>query len=282
VESDLLGRVKGKVAFITGAARGQGRSHAIRLASEGADIIALDLCAPVESVSYAMGTRDELEETARLVRAQGRKVFSIVADVRDPEQLESALGEAVLELGGLDIVIANAGIVSYARGHEITEFAWREMIDINLTGVWHTIKVSVPHLMERGAGSIILISSAAGLQGPPNLAHYVATKHGVTGLMRAFANELAPHMIRVNSIHPTQVETPMIMNDEIFRLFRPDLAAPTRADMIPPSVKMNALPVPWVQPEDVANAALFLASEEARYITGAALPVDAGITVKTP
>lgn len=275
-----MGRVEGKIALITGAARGQGRSHAVRLAQEGASIIAFDICAPVATVSYDMATEHDLATTVKLVEQAGSRAISAVVDVRDFDTLEQELQSAVEAFGGLDIVVANAGIASYARGHEITEAAWQDMIDINLTGTWHTIKASVPHLKARGSGSIILISSAAGLQGPPNLAHYVAAKHGVTGLTRAFANELAQDWIRVNSVNPTQVESPMIMNDEIFRMFRPDLASPTREDIIGVSTEMNALPVPWVQPEDVSNAVLFLASDEARYITGIALPIDAGIVAK--
>ncbi|MGW0035531.1 mycofactocin-coupled SDR family oxidoreductase [Gordonia sp. NPDC003376] len=276
-----MGRVAGKVAFITGAARGQGRSHAVRLAEEGADIIGIDICAPVESVTYELGTREDLAETERQVTALGRRMVSAVADVRDATALQEALDRGVAELGGLDIVVPNAGIASYAPGHLITEDAFREMIDIDLTGVWQTIKAAVPQLIEQGrGGSITIISSAAGLIAPQNLAHYAAAKHGTVGLMRAFANELAQHRIRVNSIHPTQVDTPMIMHDEIYRMFRPDLDAPTKEDIVEVSTNMNALPVPWVDPIDVSNAVLFLASDEARYITGATLPVDAGIVVK--
>ena len=276
-----MGRVEGKVALITGAGRGQGRSHAIRLAEEGASIIALDICAPVASVSYPMASREDLEETCELVRSAGGDVYSAVVDVRDFETLTTEVAAGIESLGGLDIVVTNAGIASYAAGHEISEAAWQEMIDINLTGTWHTVKAVVPHLIAAGrGGSIVLTSSAAGLQGTPNLAHYVAAKHGVTGLMRTFANELAPHWIRVNSIHPTQVDTPMIMNDEIFRMFRPDLESPGRDDIIEVSTATNALPVPWVESRDVSHAVLFLASDEARYITGVALPVDAGILSK--
>lgn len=276
-----MGRVDQKVALITGAGRGQGRAHAVRLAEEGASVIAFDICAPVASVSYEMATTADLDETCALVRAAGGQAYAAQVDVRDLDVLERELASGVDALGGLDIVVANAGIASYAPGHEISEAAWQEMIDINLTGTWHTIKAAVPHLVAAGrGGSIVLTSSAAGLQGTPNLAHYVAAKHGVTGLMRTFANELAPHWIRVNSVNPTQVDTPMIMNDEIFRMFRPDLDAPTREDIVDVSIATNALPVPWVEASDVANAVLFLASDEARYITGVALPVDAGILAK--
>lgn len=276
-----MGRVAGKVALVTGAGRGQGRSHAVRLAEEGAAIIAFDICAPVASVSYPMASREDLDRTGELVREAGGQVYAAQVDVRDFDVLDRELRAGIDALGGLDIVVANAGIASYAAGHEISEAAWQEMIDINLTGTWHTIKAAVPHLIAAGrGGSIVLTSSAAGLQGTPNLAHYVAAKHGVTGLTRTFANELAPHWIRVNSVNPTQVDTPMIMNDEIFRMFRPDLESPGRDDIVDVSISTNALPVPWVEARDVSNAVLFLASDEARYITGIALPVDAGILSK--
>jgi SDR family mycofactocin-dependent oxidoreductase len=276
----MAGRVEGKVAFVTGAGRGQGRSHAVRLAEEGADVIAVDICGPVGTVTYGMATEEDLAETARLVEEHDRRVVTAVADVRDAARLKEVLDRGTAELGGLDIVVANAGIASYAPGHEIEPDAWDEMIDIDLKGVWHTIKVAVPHLLERGAGSIVVCASAAGIIGPPGLAHYVAAKHGAIGLMRAFANELAASMIRVNAVCPTQVDTPMIMHDEIYRMFRPDLEAPGKEDIVGVSTAMNLLPVPWVEPRDVSNAVLFLASDEARYITGTALPVDAGIVAK--
>ncbi|MCM3920500.1 mycofactocin-coupled SDR family oxidoreductase [Frankia sp. AiPs1] len=275
-----MGRVAGKVAFITGAGRGQGRSHAVRLAEEGASIIATDICAPVGSVSYPMAGEADLAETAQLVEKAGGKVVTGVADVRDQAALAAVADRGLAEFGKIDIVVANAGIASYAPAWEITEQAWREMIDINLTGAWQTCRTIIPHMIPRGGGSIVIISSAAGLIAPPNLAHYVSAKHGLVGLMRALANELAGHSIRVNSIHPTQVDTPMIMHDEIYRMFRPDLEEPTAADIVDVSTEMNALPVPWVEPADVSNAVLFLASDEARYITGATLPVDAGIVNK--
>jgi SDR family mycofactocin-dependent oxidoreductase len=276
----MTGRVAGKVAFITGAARGQGRSHAVRLAQEGADIIAVDICSPVDSVTYPMASEQDLAETARLVEEQDRRVITAVADVRDYARLKTVMDDGRTQLGGLDIVVANAGIASYAAGHEIDDAAWNEMIDIDLKGVWHTIKAAVPHLLEQGSGSIVICASGAGVIGPPGLAHYVAAKHGAIGLMRGFANELSPSMIRINAVCPTQVDTPMIMNDEIFKMFRPDLEAPGREDIVEVSTNMNLIPVPWVEPRDVSNAVLFLASDEARYITGTALPVDAGIVTK--
>lgn len=272
-----MGRVEGKVAFITGAARGQGRSHAVRLAEEGADIIAVDLCAQVDTVPYAMATPDDLAETVTQVEALDRRIVATQADVRDPAALKAALDDGVAQLGRLDIVAANAGIFSMGAGDDLGEDAWRDMIDINLTGVWRTCKAAVPHLIAGGnGGAIVLTSSVAGLRGSQNIAHYVSAKHGVVGLMRSLALELAPHSIRVNSVHPTMVNTDMILNDAAYKLFRPELDAPTVEDASQVFTTMNALPTPWVEPRDISNALLFLASDEARFITGVTLPVDAG------
>jgi SDR family mycofactocin-dependent oxidoreductase len=274
----MTGRVEGKVAFITGAARGQGRSHAIRLAQEGADIIAVDNCADVATVPYAGATRADLDETVAAVEALDRRIIATRADVRDYAAVQAAVDDGVAQLGRLDIAIANAGIGTGPHlAQDLTEATWQDMIDINLTGVWHTAKAAIPHLIAGGrGGSIIVTSSAAGLQPYAHISHYVSAKHGLVGLTRSLALELAPQFIRVNSIHPTQVDTPMIQNEPTWRIFRPDLDNPTRADFEPASQAMNALPVPWVEAIDVSNAVLFLASDEARYITGVALPVDAG------
>jgi SDR family mycofactocin-dependent oxidoreductase len=276
----MAGRVEGKVAFVTGAGRGQGRSHAVRLAEEGADIIAVDICAPVASVTYPMSSEADLAETAQLVEALDRRVVTAAADVRDFDRIKSVVDAGREELGGLDIVVANAGIASYAAGHEIEEASFDEMIAIDLKGVWHTLKAAIPHLLAQRSGSIVVCASAAGLIGAPGLAHYVAAKHGAVGLMKSFSNELGGSMIRVNAVAPTQVDTPMIMHDEIYRMFRPDLENPTKEDIVDVSAGMNIIPVPWVEPRDVSNAVLFLASDEARYITGTTLPVDAGIVNK--
>jgi (+)-trans-carveol dehydrogenase len=274
-------RLEGKVAFITGAARGQGRSHAIRLAQEGADIIAIDVCAQIESVPYAMATPADMAETVKEVEALDRRIVATQADVRDFAAVKKAVDEGVAQLGRLDIVSANAGIASFGSADELTEQAWRDMIDTNLTGVWHTAKAAIGHLIAGGrGGSIVLTSSAAGLMAYPNAAHYVAAKHGVVGLMRTLALELAPHMIRVNSTHPTQVNTDMVMNEATWKLFSPDNDKPTIDDFRPVSQAMNALPIPWVEPVDISNALVFLASDEARYITGVTLPIDAGAVIK--
>jgi (+)-trans-carveol dehydrogenase len=277
-----MGRVEGKVAFITGAARGQGRSHAVRLAEEGADIIAVDLCAQVDTVPYPMSSPADLDQTVKEVEALDRRIVAIQADVRDLAALRQAVDAGVAELGRLDIVSANAGIASTgASTTDVSEQSWADMIDINLTGVWHTTKVAVPHLLAGGrGGSIVITSSAAGLMAYPGIGHYVAAKHGLVGLMRTLALELAPHSIRVNSIHPTQVDTDMIQNDTIWRLFAPDDPNPSKEKFAPISQEMNALPIPWVEARDISNALLFLASDEARYITGVTLPVDAGAVIK--
>jgi (+)-trans-carveol dehydrogenase len=276
----MAGRVEGKVAFVTGAARGQGRSHALRLAEEGADIIAVDLCGQVGSVPYPMSTPEDLDQTVKAVEALDRRIVAARADVRDAEELTAALDRGVAELGRLDIVCANAGIFSFST-QALDEQTWRDMIDVNLTGVWHTTSAAVPHLVEGGrGGSMILTSSTAGLKGFPNFAHYVAAKHGVVGLMRTLAVELAPHSVRVNSVHPTSVNTDMIQNEATYRLFAPDIENPTKEQVAPRFGAMNALPVDWVEARDISNAVLFLASDEARYITGVTLPVDAGFGVK--
>ncbi len=276
-----MGRMDGKVAFITGAARGQGRSHALRLAQEGADIIALDVCQPVESVPYPMSTPDDLAETVKLVEELDRRIVAREADVRDLGQLESVVQEGVSEFGHIDVVCANAGIASFAPALEMTEQMWQDMIDINLTGVWKTIRAAVAPMVERRqGGAVIITSSVAGLFGFPNLVHYSAAKAGVVGIMRVLAQELAPYMIRVNTVNPTTVNTPMVMNDVSPQLFRPDLESPTVDDMNEALIGLNALPIPLIEAVDVSNAVLWLASDEARYITGVALPVDAGFCQK--
>ncbi|MCW2581429.1 MAG: limC [Klenkia sp.] len=277
----MAGRVAGKVAFITGAARSQGRSHALRLAQEGADIIAVDVCAPIGSIGmYPPATDEDLAETVRQVEALDRRIVATKADVRDSAAMKAAVDDGVAQLGRLDIVLGNAGVFEIQPALELTDEAWREMIDINLTGVWNTCKVALPHLIEGGrGGSIVLTSSTAGLKGTPNTIHYTAAKHGVVGVMRTLANEFAQHSIRVNSVHPTGVDTVMIQNEKTWGLFAPDDPAPSREKAAPVFQATNALPVPWVEPVDISNAILFLVSDEARYITGVTLPVDAGYTV---
>jgi SDR family mycofactocin-dependent oxidoreductase len=220
----MAGRVEGKVAFVTGAARGQGRSHAVRLAQEGADIIAVDVCKPISrSSEIPPSTPDDLAETADLVKAQNRRIVTVEVDVREYDALKAAVDCGVDQLGRLDIIVANAGIGNGgATLDKTSEDDWKDMIDVNLSGVWHTVKAGVPHLLSGGrGGSIVLTSSVGGLKAYPHTGHYIAAKHGVVGLMRTFAVELGQHSIRVNSVHPTNVNTPMFMNEGTMKLFRP-------------------------------------------------------------
>jgi (+)-trans-carveol dehydrogenase len=277
----MAGRVADKVAFITGAARGQGRSHAVRLAQEGADIIAVDICRPFDNSPAPAATPEDLAETADLVKGLDRRVVTAEVDVRDYDALKSAVDSGVEQLGKLDIVVANAGIGTVApKLDRMDESLWQEMIDVNLTGVWKSVKAAAPHLLSAGRGSIVLTSSVAGLKAYTHTGHYNAAKHGVVGLMRSFAVELGPKNIRVNSVHPTHVNTPLLINERTFHQFRPDLENPGADDMAPICQTFHTLPIPWVNAEDISNAVLFLASDEARYITGVALPVDAGSCLK--
>ena len=269
----MAGRVAGKVAFITGAGRGQGRSHAIRLAEEGADIIAVDICRDYGTVPYPMATEADLAQTVKAVEALDRRIVATRADVRDAAALKTAVDDGVAQLGRLDIVCANAGICTIQTWDDVTPAVWQDTLDTNLTGVWNTMVVSVPHLIAAGGGSIICTSSTAGIKGLPYLAPYVAAKHGMVGIARTMANELARHHIRVNTVHPTGVDTPMgnglgglegLINRD------PDLGP----------IYMNTLPVESVDSRDISNAVLFLASDEARYVTGLEFTVDAGNTIR--
>jgi SDR family mycofactocin-dependent oxidoreductase len=260
-----------KVVLVTGAARGTGRVHCARFADEGADVIALD----------APDNADELRGTATEVEKRGRRCVTGLADVSDLETLTAAIDAAVAELGRLDVIVANAGI--YPLGGpswELDPQVWQRTLDINLTGVWHTVRAGVPHIGEQG-GSVVIISSTNGLRGTANTAHYTASKHAVVGLARTLANELGPRSVRVNTVHPGPVATPMVLNEEMFRRLRPDLDNPTAADAAEALQARTLLPVPWVEPVDVANAVVFLASEQARYITGTQIVVDAGLMQKT-
>jgi (+)-trans-carveol dehydrogenase len=278
----MAGRVEGKVAFITGAARGQGRSHAVRLAAEGADIIGVDICRTFENSPALGATPEDLAETADLVKNLGRRIVTAEVDVRDAAAVKDAVDSGVEQLGRLDIIAANAGIgTTGVKLDRMPEDLWQEMIDVNLSGVWKSVKAAVPHMLAGGrGGSIILTASVAGTKAYPHTGHYVAAKHGVVGLMRSFAVELGQHSIRVNSVHPTHVNSPMLMNEKTYRMFRPELEDPGQADLEPICRTFHMLPIPWVEVEDISNAVLFLASDEARYITGVTLPVDAGSCLK--
>jgi len=278
----MAGRVEGKVAFITGAARGQGRSHAVRLAQEGADIIAVDVCHGFDGSPAPAATPEDLAETADMVKNLDRRIVTEIVDVRDFDALKAAVDSGVERLGRLDVIVANAGIGSKGvKLHKMSEPTWEETIDVNLGGVWKTVKAGVPHLLAGGrGGSVIITSSVGGIKAYPQVGHYVTAKHGVVGLMRTFAVELGQHSIRVNTVHPTHVCSPLLMNEPTYRLFRPDLENPGPDDLAPICQSFHFMPIPWVEPVDISNAVLFLASDEARYITGVTLPVDAGSLLK--
>jgi (+)-trans-carveol dehydrogenase len=270
-------RVEGKVAFITGAARGQGRSHAVRLANEGADIIAMDRLANVDSVAYSMATMEDMEETVALVRKAGRRVVARTGDVRRQEDLDEAVREGLGEFGHIDVVCANAGISSFGAVYELSEDQWIDVIDTNLNGVWRTIKAVAPSMIGYGkGGSIIITSSIAAFKGSPNSSHYAASKAGLIGLMHSAANGLAPHNIRVNTLHPTGVATEMIQSPASLKRFCPNVESPSLTDLRGAFSNANSLDIPWLEPEDVSDAVLWLASDEAKYVTGIALPIDAG------
>ncbi|WP_219418191.1 mycofactocin-coupled SDR family oxidoreductase [Pseudonocardia nigra] len=265
-------RLSGKVAFITGAAQSQGRSHAVRLAEEGADIIAVDICRQLDLVAYPMGTEDGLAETAQQVEKLGRRVHAAVADVRDAAALAAVVDAGVAELGRLDIVAANASVCTVQPFEELTPEIWQTTLDVNLTGVWNTCAAAMPHLLDAGGGSIVITGSSGGLKGLPFLLPYVAAKHALVGMARSLALEFADRGIRVNTVHPTGVDTPQGHSPVLPGLLerRPDLGP----------VFMNSLPVARIESIDVSNALVFLASDEARYVTGTAFPVDAGSTIR--
>jgi (+)-trans-carveol dehydrogenase len=280
-----MARLDNKVAFITGAARGQGRSHAVRLAEEGASIIAVDSCGGGEAypwMTYQMATEEDLAETARRVEATGSGIVARVGDVRDIDTLTAAAEEGLAKFGRIDIVSANAGISPFGpESWRNDDGQWDDVYRVNLLGVRNTCKALVPLMIEGGwGGSITITSSGAGLKGVYGLADYCATKWGVIGFARSLANEVAPYGIRVNVIAPGTVNTDMVQNAGLRKLFRPDLENPTRDDVAPVFEQMAMLAVPWVEAIDISNALLFLASEEARYITGVILPVDAGMSAK--
>jgi len=283
----VSGRLEGKVAFITGAARGQGRSHAVRLAQEGADIIAVDLMEQIDSNPYPLATPVDMKETIRLVKAQDRRIIASKADVRSRDQLREALDNGVAELGRLDIVSANAGILPMALG-DPDPLDFVDATDVDLLGVMNAVAVAIPHLTE--LGSIIVTGSTAAMMPNtvsdpvmgPGGAGYGWAKHTLMSYVEQMAMHLAPRMIRVNAVHPTNVNTDLLHNDGLYHQFRPDLESPTREDVLPAFTYFQAMPIPYVEPVDISNLVLFLASDEARYITGQQIRVDAGSLLKFP
>jgi SDR family mycofactocin-dependent oxidoreductase len=269
----MSGRVAGKVALITGAARGQGRADALRLAEEGADVIVVDVCAPLPSVPYDSATPEDLAETVSLVEKTGRRVVSGIVDVRDLDRLRGIVDDAVRQLGRLDVIVANAGICVPKPWDQVTPQIYEDTISTNVTGTWNTVMAGAPHLVSAGGGSVIIISSAAGLKVQPFMVPYTTSKFAVRGMAKAFAAELGQHHIRVNSVHPTGVNTPMgsgNMQAEIG-------AAIAGYDRLGPMF-MNMLPVEGTEPEDVADTVLFLASDESKFITAHEIAPDAGVT----
>lgn len=283
----MTGRLEGKVAFITGAARGQGRSHALRLAAEGADIIAVDICKQIDSNPYPLATPEDLEETAKDVENAGRRCVARQADVRDREALRAVVEEGVRELGHLDIVVANAGILPMAMG-EPDPLDFVDAVDVDLVGVMNAVAVAVPHLPD--GASIVITGSTAGMMSGaadnpvmgPGGAGYSWSKRTIIGYVEQMALHLAPRFIRVNAIHPTNCNTHLLHNDGLYSLFRPDVENPTREDVIPAFTYFQAMPIPYVEPLDISNAVLFFASDESRYVTGQQLRVDAGSLLKFP
>jgi SDR family mycofactocin-dependent oxidoreductase len=271
--------LNGKVALVTGAGRGQGRSHALRLAGEGASIIAVDICEPVNSVKYPLASKDDLDSTVETIRQAGGSALAFQTDVRDQESLDRSVAQGVDSFGRLDVVCANAGIFSLGRLWELTDETWQDMIDINLTGVWRTLRAAVPRMIEAGnGGSIIVTSSVAGLKGVANLSHYSATKHAVIGITKSLAREVGEYNIRVNAVCPGTVGTDMILNDQFYRLFRPDLPSPSAEDAAKLLEQHHTLPVAFLDPGEISDAVVFLASDAAKRITAAVLPVDGGVS----
>ena len=283
----MSGRLEGKVAFITGAARGQGRSHAVRLAQEGADIIAVDICEQIKSNPYPLATEEDLAETHRLVEAMDRRIVSRKADVREREQLSGAVEAGISELGRLDIVAANAGILPMAMG-DPDPMDFVDATDVDLIGVMNAVAVALPHLPK--FGSIVVTGSTAAMlpnttDNPamgPGSAGYGWAKKTLMGYVEQMALALAPRFVRVNAIHPTNVNTHLLHNDGLYRMFRPDLENPTREDVEPAFTMFQAMPIPYVETVDISNLVLFLASDEARYITGQQIRCDAGSLLKFP
>jgi SDR family mycofactocin-dependent oxidoreductase len=270
-----MGRFEDKVVVVTGAAQGQGREHAIRFAREGADVVVSDLCEQLPCAS-PMGTEVGLAETVALVEETGRRAVSMVADVRQPLQMRQMRDAALEAFGRIDVLLANAGIGAYGPFPTMDDETWHEMIAINLGGVAHAVRAVVPHMLERGEGRIVATSSAVGREGGPNNSNYASAKWGVIGFVKSAAIELAPHGITVNALAPMSVATAMCHNPATYALFRPDLENPSAEDVADAFGTLNPMGVPWLQPSDMADAALFLASEEAKYITGVSLDVAAG------
>jgi (+)-trans-carveol dehydrogenase len=277
-----MGRVSGKVALVTGAARGQGRSHAIELAKEGAKIVATDVgVGMLPGVEYPVATSSELEETAQLVRDVGGEIITGEADVRDPDAIQAVVDAGIERFGFIDVVVANAGVFTWGAAPELTREGWSTVIDINLNGTWNTVRAVLPSMVARGkGGSIMMTASQIATRGQSNAVAYAASKAGIVGMMRALAAELAPHNIRVNSINPSTVYSPMILNEPVYKVFRPDMENPGVAEMEAELRPFHMLPLAALDPIDVSHAVVYLASDESRYVTSLRFAIDAGSTQK--
>ncbi len=277
-----MGKLTGRTALITGAARGQGRSHALRLAAEGANVVAVDMCRDLATIPYPMATPEDLAETRSLVEGLGVSCHTVRCDVRDTESIEAAVQAGVDRFGSLDIAVANAGVCGFGAFWELSDEAWEEMIGVDLTGVFKTMRAAVKPMMAAGSGRIVATSSMGGRMGNPNLAHYVAAKWGVIGLVKTLALEVARSGITVNAVCPATVDTEMVHNDALYGLFCPDLEAPTREQVEPIYAGMSPMGVPWVAPEEISNAVLYLVSDEARYVSGTTLDVSTAASAAMP
>lgn len=276
------GKLAGRTAFITGGARGQGRSHALTLAREGADIAVCDIVADIPTVPYPLAKPSDLEETVRQVEALGRRCVAVKADVRETAQIDGAVQAAIEAFGHLDILLCNAGVCGFGAFWEITDAMWDDMIATDLSGVFKTMRAVVPHMIEQGYGRIVATSSMGGRMGNPNLAHYVAAKWGVIGLVKTLALEVAKLGITVNAVCPAAVDTDMVHNEALYGLFAPDLDHPTKEEVAPRYMGLNQIPVPWMAPQEISNAILFLVSDDARYVSGTTLDVCCGATALMP
>jgi SDR family mycofactocin-dependent oxidoreductase len=276
----MMGRLTNKVALISGVARGQGRSHAQRLAAEGVSIIGFDGLCTYDTVPYKQATQQDLDDTVRLIEAAGGRIYAGQADVRDRAGIEQIISAGVAAVGPIDIVVANAGIGINSRPFwEVSQAEWDDVIGVCLTGVWHTVSAAVPSMIAAGrGGSVIMTSSAAAIKAAPQLSAYIAAKTGVIGMMRSMANDLAPYRIRINCVAPTAVPTDFVLNDRLYQIFSPDSPEPNLEDAKKVMRSMHPLGEPWIETQDISAAVAYLASDEARYITGIVLPVDLGLS----
>jgi SDR family mycofactocin-dependent oxidoreductase len=277
----MSGRFEGRRVLVTGGARGQGRNHAVRFAREGADVAVLDIVSgAMETVEYPLPGPEELEETVGLVEAEGGRALPLVADVRSLAEMEAAVERTVEEFGGIDVLVVNAGICTFGELASMSSSTWQTMLDVNLTGAFNTVRAAVPQMYGSEAGRVVATASMAGRAGWENIGHYAASKWGLIGMIKSLALELAPRGITANVVCPSSVDTTMMKNEASYRLFRPDLENPTLEDALPAFQSVNVLPVPYAETDDISDAVLFLASEQARYITGATLSAAIGVNAK--